>query len=86
MDSIAEVERRCDITAAKLSVAEELRLAVAAPFAYLVYLKYDSWVMATLVGIIIFLLIARWYEREYDMANDAYEQLTGTGKYYKPIE
>lgn len=86
MDSELEAERRCDIATAKLSVAEELRWAVAGPFAFLLYLKYDSWFWATAVGIIIFFLVTRWYEKEYDASNDAYERLTGTGKYYKPSE
>ncbi|MEE9330821.1 MAG: hypothetical protein V3U89_01195 [Methylophilaceae bacterium] len=86
MESKLEAERRCDIAAAKLSVAEELRLAIAGPFAFILYLKYHSWVLATIVGIITFFIVTHWYEKEYDAANDAYERLTGTGKYYTPNE
>ncbi len=59
MDTKLEVERRCDIATAKLSVAEELRWAVAGPFAFLLYLKYDTWVLAIVVGIIIFFFLSR---------------------------
>jgi hypothetical protein len=86
MESKLEAERRCDIATARLGVAEELRWAIAGPIAFLLYLKYDSWLLATGVGIITFFLVTRWYEKEYDAANDAYEQLTGTGKFYKPRE
>jgi hypothetical protein len=86
MDSKLEAERRCDVAAAKLSVAEELRWAVAGPSAFLLYLKYDSWLLAAGVGIVAFFLVTRWYEKEFDAANNAYEQLTGTGNFQKPKE
>ena len=86
MDAIADAERRCAITTAKLSVAEELRFAVAVPSAFLVYVKFDTWLGALAAGIALFLLVPHWYAKEYDAAWDAYERVTGTGKYYKPSE
>lgn len=86
MDYKLKTERRCDIATTKLSVAENLRWVVAGPFAFLIYLKYESWILAAVVGVIIFVLVVHWYEKEYDAANDACEQLTRTGKYYKPSE
>ena len=83
MDAEAEAQKRCDMATAKLGVAEELRFAVAAPFAVAVYLKYDSWIAAVIVGVVAFFLVTYWYEKEYDAAHDAYERLTGTGKYWK---
>lgn len=78
----AEAQKRCDIATAKLSVAEQLRLTAAAPWAFAVYLKYDSWIAAVIVGVVVFFLITYRYEKEYDAAHDAYEKLTGTGKYW----
>lgn len=86
MDSKLEAERRRDIATAKLGVAEDLRWAIAGLFALLLYVKYDSWLLATVAGIVTFFLVTHWYENEYDAANDAYERSTSTGKYYKPSE
>lgn len=86
MNSKFGAERRCDIATAKLGVAEELRWVIACPFAFLLYLKFDLWIPAAVVGVIIFFLVTHWYEREYDAANADYERLTGTGKYCKPSE
>lgn len=86
MGTKSEIELRCDIAGAKLGVAEELRWFVAGPFAFLFYLKYDSWIVAIVIGAVAFFLVTHWYEKEYDAANDAYERINGTGKYYKPSE
>jgi hypothetical protein len=83
MDAESEAKKRCDIATAKLSVSEELRFAVAAPCALSAYLKFDSWIAAIIVGVVAFFLVTYWYEKEYDAAHDAYERLTGTGKYWK---
>jgi hypothetical protein len=85
MDAHAAAQQRCDIATAKLGVAEELRLWIAVPCALAVYLKYDSWFSALIVGVIAFFLVTHWYEKEYDAAHDAYEKLTGTGNYYKGV-
>lgn len=76
-------ERRCDIATAKLGVAEQFQFIVAVPTSLLLYLQYDSWIVAATGGIAIFFLVVHWYTKEYEAANDAYEQLTCTGKYYK---
>lgn len=86
MESESEIERRYAIAQAKLLVAEELQLHVAIPYAVLVYLVFDSWILALVIGTIVFLLVARLYQSEYDTASDALERITGTGKYYKPSE
>jgi hypothetical protein len=83
MDAEAEAQKRCDIATAKLGVAEELRFAVAIPCAFAIYLKYDSWIVSIILGVMVFFLVTYWYEKEYDAVHDAYERLTGTGKHWK---
>jgi hypothetical protein len=77
-----ELEKRQDIALAKLGVAEELRWLAAVPFGLLLYVTYDSWLLAIAVSVVTYFLITYWYDKEYEAARDAYERATGTGKYY----
>lgn len=82
MDAETQAQKRCEIATAKLLVAENLRLLVAIPWAYAIYVEFESGIASIVIGIVTFSLVTYWYEKEYDAANDEYDRLTGTGKYW----
>jgi hypothetical protein len=81
--AIAHAEHRVEIATAKLAVAESYRLFVGVAIGLLTWKIFDlnGWV-AFAVGSIGFFFSDYLYSKEYDLAEDALERLTSTGKYY----
>ncbi len=77
-----DAERRLEIATAKLGVAEEYRFVVGAAAALLTHLIVANWWIAFAVFCVAFWFSAKSYDKEYEAANEAYERLSGTGKYY----
>lgn len=81
---VLNAERRSEIAMAKLGVVEELRWAIATPLALLIYIRWDTIIGGLVSFAIAFYWVTRGYDKEYEAANDALEQLTGTGKHFVP--
>lgn len=83
--AIVAAERRVDMATAKLSVAENYRLYVGLTVGLLAWKLIDlnGWI-AFAVATLAFFFSDYPYSKEYDLANDALERLTSTGKYYVP--
>jgi len=84
MNTEIELEINYKIAAAKLAVAEELRVPIAGLASLLTFAYWDSWLLSAAVCLASLLLVPRWYAKDYEAASDAYEKATGTGKYYVP--
>lgn len=84
MSTQSELEIGCKIAAARLAVAEELRMPIAALASLLAYAYWGSWLLSIFVGLAALVVVPYWYGKQYDAAWDAYEKATGTGKYYVP--
>jgi len=76
-----DLERKSEIASAELGVAEEIGWATAGFAALAAYLKWNSWIIAILIGLIIYVLAVFNYHRKYNKANDVYQRATKTGKY-----
>jgi hypothetical protein len=79
---IIDLERKSEIADAELAVAEDIGWAAAGFAAMTAYLKWNSWIVTILVGVIIYVLAVFSYTRKCNQANDAYQRATKTGKYY----
>lgn len=79
-------ERLCEVTAARLGVAEDLRWYIAFLMAMVVHLKWDTFIGAGVAFVLTILVIPYWYDKEYEAARDAQERLTKTGKYFQPVK
>ena len=84
MQSEPELERACQIAGARLGVAEELRWPLAMSAAINAQVFSNSWLVAVGIAIAVYILTARWYDKDYESAWDQYEKATKTGKYYVP--
>jgi hypothetical protein len=83
IQAIADAEHRVEIATAKLAVAEGYRLYVGITVGLLTWkvLDLNGWI-AFAVASIAFFFSDYPYSKEYNLAEDALERLTSTGKYY----
>lgn len=82
-DTETQAQIACDIAAARLQVAEQLRQPIAGLASILTYIASDSWLAAIGITFLLLILVPYSYSKEYDKAWDNYERVTGTGKYYR---
>jgi len=80
-DLVRDAERRLEIATAKLGVAEEYRTVVGVAVGLLTHLIVGNWWIAAATFGVAFWFAASRHDKEYEAANDAFERLTGTGKY-----
>jgi hypothetical protein len=81
MSSVQELERAAEVELARLGVAEELGWVLAMLAAYATYLQWHTWYVAALALIVAYVVATYPYRRREHIAEDAYHQAAGIGKY-----
>lgn len=80
-----DLERASEIADAKLSVAEEFGWPLAMISSVSAFMKWDSWLIAALVGVAVYVLSIHRYRRASDRAEDEYFKAAGLGKYFRKL-
>jgi hypothetical protein len=83
--TIQELKERHDFErGARWAAEENLAWVIAAESAWLAHLYEHQWWLTAVVGVGSFFLIARYFGRREESAEDAYYKAAGLGRYYKP--
>lgn len=78
-----QLQRRCEISDARLGVAENMGWATALFALLAAYLYWGSWVVAFASGVAVYCTAVYQYGKQRKHAWDEYERATKTGKYYQ---
>lgn len=81
MSEVGDLQRASELADAKLEVAEEFNWPLAILAATVVYMKWDSWLLAFGIGAVVFYLAAAPYRRASAKAEEDYFKEAKLGKY-----
>lgn len=76
-----ELQHLSEIADARLDVAEELGWVVGVLAAFVVQMKWDTWVGAIVTVLVVYLIVTLPYRRRAAKAEDAYFKAAHLGKY-----
>ena len=77
----SELRHQSEVADAELGVAEELGWPLGILAGLVVYLKWDSWLIAVSVAAGVYVLAIYRYRRRSAQAEDRYFRAAGLGKY-----
>lgn len=81
---IADLKERFDFArGARWAAEEHLAWIIGAETGFLVGIYFHRWWLGILAGVAAFFLVARYFGRREEAAEDAYNRATSQGKYFR---
>ena len=85
MTEVEELKVRTRIAEAELVLIERMRWGMGALLAaFLEAAIFHSWELPVAFAVGVVLFVPYWHRKRYNLAWDAYEKATGTGKFAPP--